>query len=159
MQTKDRINLLPLNRALCFGIQLYCFLFCFAAFGASEIARTYDYKGFDTNGNLLVEGVITLRVEETNQVKGEWKLRIIDRDRLKELGPQDGSGKIVGKLKGETVILNLNPAVFGDNIYLEGEVTKADIYTIKGKWGHYGYYLGKINEGKFEMVRKKDQPK
>ena len=155
----DRINLLPVKRAFCFGIQLYVFLFCVAVWGAGEISRTYDYKGFDTNGNLLVAGVITLRVDETNQVKGDWELRVLAKDRAKELGPQDGSGKLTGQIKGDSISLNLNPDVFGDNIYLEGKVSKADIFRITGKWGHYGYYEGKLSEGNFEMVRKKYPPK
>ena len=149
------INLLPLKRAFCFGIQLCCFLFCFAAFGGDEISRTYTYKGFDTNGNLLVEGVITLRSDETIQVKGDWKLQILDKNKLVELGPQDGSGKIVGQLKGDNIFLNLNPDQYENNIFLDGKITKTDVFKVSGKWGLYGF-VGKINEGNFEMVRKKD---
>ena len=141
------------------GIPAGFILCCSLAFGAETISRTYDYKGFDTNGNLLVTGVITLLVDETNKVKGDWKLQILNRDRLKELGPQDGTGKIGGHLEEDHIFLNLNPAEFGDNIYLDGKVTKADIFKINGKWGHYGYYAGKISEGNFEMVRKEDTPK
>jgi hypothetical protein len=152
------INLPTLKRAFCFGVQLCCFLFCLAAVGADDIARTYNYKGFDTNGNVLVEGVITLRLEETIQVKGDWKLQILDKNKYKELGPQDGSGKIVGQLKGDTIFLNLNPDQYENNIFLDGKVTKADVFKISGKWGLYGF-VGKLNEGNFEMVTKKDLPK
>lgn len=151
-------NDLKFKRAICFGIQLFCFLFSFAAFGANEIARTYNYKGFDTNGVLLVEGVITLRVDETNKVQGEWKLQVLDKEKLKDLGPQDGSGKITGHLKEDRIFLNLNPAVFGDNIYLDGKITRANIFKINGKWGRYGYYAGKLIDGNFEMTRKEDSP-
>ena len=156
MQTNDRINLPPSKRAFCFGIALGCLLFCLAAFGANEISRTYGYKGFDGNGNLIVEGIITLRVDDTNKVQGDWKLQVLDRDQLKKLGPQDGTGKIGGQLKGDNIVLNLNPEVFGDNVLLEGKVTKADIFKINGKWARYGYYAGKMTEGNFEMVRKGD---
>ena len=151
----DRIKLPPLKRAFCFGIQLYCFLFCFAAFGADEISTTYNYKGFDTNGNLLVKGVITLRLNKTIQVKGDWILQILDKNKLVELGPQDGSGKIVGQLKGDRIFLDLNPEQFENNIYLDGKVTRVNVFKISGKWGLYGF-VGKLKEGKFEMVRKKD---
>jgi hypothetical protein len=155
-QTNARIKLLPptLKRALCFGIQLSCFLFCFAAFGANEIYRVFNYKGFDTNGNLLVSGVITLRLDGTTKVTGDWTLQVLDKSRSKEMGPQDGSGKILGQLKGDRIFLNLNPGVFGDNVYLDGEVSQANIFKIKGKWGRYGFYSGKIIEGDFEMLRK-----
>lgn len=154
MQTKDRINLLPLKRGFCFGVQVYCFLYCIAAVSAGEISQTYNYKGSDTNGNLLVEGVITLRTDETIQVKGHWNLKVLDKNKYHELGPQDGSGEIIGQLKGDRIFLNLNPDVYEDNIYLDGKVTKANIFKISGKWGYYGF-VGKLNEGNFEMERKR----
>jgi hypothetical protein len=161
MQTNHSIRLRSLKRAVGFGLLLCSFLFCFAAFGAGEISRTYQYKGFDADGKLVVQGTITLRVGETVKVTGDWKLRVLDKENLKKLGPQDGSGKIGGELKGGRIFLNLNPDPhdFGDNIYLDGEVTQGDIFKITGKWGHYGYYAGKIIEGRFEMVRKSDAAK
>ena len=146
------------NRAFFFCLQLYCFLFCLAAFGAGEISRAYHYKCFDANGVLLLEGVITLRVDETVQVKGAWRLQALDKNKLKELGPQDGYGRLVGQLKGDSIFLNLNPAEFENNIYLDGKVTRANIFKISGKWGYYGF-VGKLNEGNFEMVRQNDAPK
>ena len=77
---------------------------------------------------------------------------------MKELGPQDGTGKITGHFDGDTLILNLNPEAFGDNVYLYCKVTKADLFKIKGKWGHYGYYDGKIFQGILEMDRKNKYP-
>jgi len=155
MLTKDRINLRPLKRGFWLGMLLYCFLFCLAAFGAGEVSVAYSYKGFDTNGNLLVTGDITLRLDNTSKVKGDWSLQVLDRSRLKELGHQDGTGKITGTLKSDnSIVLNLNPDEFGDNIYLNGKVANANVLKISGRWGHYGYYGGKSSEGNFEMVRK-----
>lgn len=156
MQTNDRSHLLTLKHGFCFGIPLFCLLFCFAAFGANTISRTYDYKGFDTNGNLVVRGTIILHLDGTDKVKGDWQLQILDRNRLKEFGHQDGSGKISGYLRNESIFLNLNPEGLGDNIYLDGKVTKADIFKIRGKWGRYGFYEGKVMEGHFEMARRND---
>jgi hypothetical protein len=157
MPTNDRIVPPVLKRTVCFGI-LYCFLFCLAAFGAGGVSRTYNYRGFDTNGNLLVAGAITLLVDESVQVKGDWKLQVLNRHRLKELGPQDGSGKIIGQFKGDGFFLNLNPDIHENNIYLDGKITGADIFKINGKWGYYGFE-GKLFEGTFEMVRKENPPK
>lgn len=157
MQTNHRISLLSLKRVF-FGIQLGGLLFCLAAFGADEVIRTYDYKGFDTNGNLRVSGVITLRFDGTVQIKGDWKLKVLHKDKLKEAGPQDGSGKISGQLKEESIFLNLNPHQLNNNIYLDGKVTDANNFEIKGRWGYYGF-VGKLNEGNFEMVRKQPPPK
>jgi hypothetical protein len=155
MKTNDTINSLISKRAFGFGILLGCLSFCLAAFSA-EISRTYSYKGFDTNGTLLVTGVITLRVDDANKVTGDWKLQVLDKTKSKQLGQQDGSGKIGGKLNGGRIFLNLNPdpGDFGDNVYLDGTITTANIFKINGTWGHYGYYAGKIIEGNFEMARK-----
>ena len=147
----------PAKRPFGLGILSFCVLFSLAARGADEISRSYDYKGYDSASNLVVQGTITLHVDDTNNVKGEWKLQILDRSRLRELGLQDGTGKLTGSLKGDTILLSLNPQ-FGDNIYLTGTVTKADIFKINGKWARYGYYAGKMTEGNFEMVRKPDPP-
>ena len=71
-----------------FGLLLYVFLFGFAAWGATEISRTYIYRGFDTNGILVVKGVITLRLNDTDRVTGDWDLRILERDReIREIIP------------------------------------------------------------------------
>jgi hypothetical protein len=148
----------PLNRRLGLGILLVCLFFSFAASGTNEVFRTYDYKGFDTNGNLLVSGVITLRLDGPTQVKGTWKLTVLNKDKLRELGPQDGSGKILGQLKDDSIFLNLNPDQFNSNIYLESKVARANMFQIKGKWGYYGF-VGKLNEGNFEMERKPDPPR
>lgn len=158
MQTNHRVNLSPFKRGLSLGILLGGLWFCWTALGAEEILRTYDYKGFDTNGVLRVSGVITLRLDDTVKIKGDWKLQVLHRDKLKEAGPQDGAGKIVGQLKEDSIFLNLNPGQIHDNIYLDGKVTSANYSEIKGKWGHYGF-AGKVNEGAFEMVRKPAPPK
>ena len=153
MQTNHRINLLPFKRALSLGLLLGGLWFCRAVAGAEEILRIYDYKGFDTNGVLQVSGVITLRLDDTVKIKGDWKLQVLNRDKLKEAGPQDGSGKISGQFKEDTIFLNLNPDQVQDNIYLDGKVTDAKYSEIKGKWGYYAF-VGKVTGGNFEMVRK-----
>ena len=46
-------------------------------------------------------GVITLRLDDTVKIKGDWKLQSAPPGQIKEAGPQDGAGKIVGQLKGQ----------------------------------------------------------
>jgi hypothetical protein len=159
MQTTTTKRLQITKSAIFFVIICFCFLLCVAAFGADEIVRKYDYKGFDTNGNLLVQGVVTMHVDESNKVSGDWNLQVLDRDRLHALGPQDGTGKIRGYLKDDRLFINLNPEEFGDNIYADGKVSKVDILTIKGIWTRYGYYDGKMFVGVFEMATQPEPPK
>lgn len=158
MPTKHRIRLLKSKRAFCLGALLGSLLFCAAAVGAEETIRTYDYKGFDTNGVLRVSGVLTLRADDTVKLKGEWRLQVLHTDKLKDYGPQDGTGKISGQIKEEGIFLNLNPGQIHNNIYLEGKVTSTNNAAIKGNWGYYAF-VGKVKEGPFEMVQQPSPPK
>lgn len=157
MKTKHRLDLPRFARGFSVGLLLGGLLLGPGALGAEEIVRTYDYKGFDTNGVLRVSGVITLRLDDTVKIKGDWKLQVLHPDKLKESGPQDGAGKISGQVKEEGIFLNLNPGQIHNNIYLEGQVASTNNYAIKGKWGYYGF-VGKVNSGTFEMVRKEAPP-
>ncbi len=127
--------------------------------GADDLSRTYDYRGFDAKTNLLVEGTITLLLNPSNRVSGNWTLQVFDKEKLKKIGKQDGVGQISGFVQKERIFLNLNPGVFGDNVYLDGRVSKLNLFKIKGTWGHYGWFVGKMDEGKFEMTRQKPAPK
>lgn len=156
-QTKSRRDRWSCRCVFTWGWWLGVLWFCGAALGAEEV-RAYDYKAFDTNGVLRVSGVVTLRLDDPVKIKGDWKLQVLQRDKLKEAGPQDGVGKISGYAKEDGVFLNLNPDQLHNNIYLDGKGASANNLEIKGKWGYYGF-VGKLNEGNFEMVRKADPPK
>lgn len=153
MPTKHQFMLPRFKQAFAVRILIGSLLFCATAAGAEEVVRTYDYKGFDTNGVLRVSGVITLRLDDTVKLKGDWRLQVLQGDKLKEAGPQDGVGKVSGQLKEDGIFLNLNPGQIHNNIYLEGKVTSTNNSAIKGKWGYYAF-VGKVNEGLFEMVQK-----
>ncbi len=150
--TKHRSQTPKSKRAFYLGSLLGGLLFCATSVRAEEILRTYDYKGFDTNGVLRVSGVLTLRSDDTVKLMGDWRLQVLHTDKLKDYGPQDGKGKISGQLKEEGIFLNLNPGQIHNNIYLEGKVTSTNNAAIKGKWGYYAF-VGKVKEGTFEMVQ------
>lgn len=158
MQLKHEINLPRFKRMFSVGLVLGGLWLGATAVGAEEIVRTYDYKGFDTNGVVRVSGVITLRLDDTVKIRGDWRLQVLHSDKLKDYGPQDGSGKISGQVREEGIFVNLNPGQIQNNIYLEGQVTSTNNYAIKGKWGYYAF-VGKVNGGNFEMVRKESPPK
>jgi len=159
MQTKHRIDRSSLRRAVLLGGLLGGFLFCWVAWGAEEVVRTYDYKGFDTNGVLRVSGVISLRLDDHVKIKGDWRLQVLHIEKIKEYGPQDGAGKISGYVKEEEgIFVNLNPGQIHNNIYLEGQIASTNSSAIKGKWGYYAF-VGKVNGGTFEMLRKEPPSK
>ena len=157
LSANDRIHFSRLSRALRFGIRLYGLFGCLAALGAGEVVHTYDYTGSDTNGNVVVKGNITLSVDETNRVNGFWNLKVIGVYTPKAMGRQDGTGKVVGRVNGDSIFLNLNPDMVDNNIYLDGRIAEANIAKINGTWGYYGF-PGKVNEGDFEMVARMGPP-
>ena len=128
-----------------------CGLFlCVCCFAADQTQTTYLYKGFDTNGTLVVEGILNLGINTTNRVQGDWNLHEVKPNKMKPLGPQLGSGKLVGQTNGDKIDLNLNPGWADNNVLLDGQVTTTNIF---GTWGYHGF-AGKIVGGKFEAAKK-----
>jgi hypothetical protein len=128
-----------------------CGLFlCVCCFAADQTPTTYLYKGFDTNGTLIIQGVLNLSINATNRVQGDWKLDEIQPVKGRKLGPQIGSGKLAGQITESKINLDLNPGWGDNNVLLTGQVTTTNIF---GTWGYYGF-AGKIIGGKFEAVKK-----
>src|SRR6266446_5465686 len=96
-------------------VQICGLLFCLCCFGADQIKTSYLYKGFDTNGALVVEGVLSFKHTTTNRVEGDWKLHEVKPNKIKKLGPQLGSGKLVGQTDESKIDLDLNPGWFDKN--------------------------------------------
>jgi hypothetical protein len=132
------------------AIQISGLFLCLGCFGADQKETRYLYKGFDTNGNLVVEGVLNLSVGATNRVQGDWKLQEIKPNKLKKLGPQIGSGKLDGQIRQDKINLDLNPGWADNNVILNGQITTTNIF---GTWGYFGF-AGKMVGGKFEAVMK-----
>ena len=132
------------------AIQISGFFLCLCCFGADQKETRYLYKGFDTNGNLVVEGVLYLSVGTSNRVQGDWKLHEVKPNSLKQLGPQIGSGKLVGEIKQGKINLDLNPGWFDNNVILDGQITTTNIF---GTWGYYGF-AGRMVGGKFDAAKK-----
>jgi hypothetical protein len=116
----------------------------------------YQYTGYDRSGGKMVEGQLSItsvqsrriQSEETIQLKGSWQLNKVGNQ--EKIGPQAGSGELIGSIiKGE-VYLNLNPYVSDSNVMLKGTVEGKRFH---GTWSFNGY-AGAINQGTFEARRK-----
>ena len=139
-----------MKSTLLYVVQVCGLLLCVCCFGADQIKTAYRYKGFDTNGTLVVEGVLNLNINNTNRVEGDWKLHEVKPQNIKSLGSQIGSGKLAGQINKSKINLDLNPGWADNNVLLSGEVTTTNI---SGTWGYYGF-AGEIVGGKFEAVKK-----
>jgi hypothetical protein len=116
----------------------------------------YQYVGYDEKegksvaGQLSITSVEQRRIgsEESTQIKGKWELKRVGTQ--EKIGPQEGSGELVGSIiKGE-IYINLNPNIDDANVNLRGKIEGKRFY---GKWSFDGY-AGAISKGTFEATGK-----
>jgi len=108
----------------------------------------YQYTGYDKNGDKIVEGQILITSIEKNRIKGEWQLNKIGNS--EKIGPQVGTGALIGSVIEGKVYINLNPNMSDSNVNLKGSIEDG---RYKGTWSFDGY-AGGINQGTFEATRK-----
>lgn len=116
----------------------------------------YQYTGYDKSGGKIVEGQLSItsvesrriRAEETIQIKGNWQLNKVGNQ--EKIGPQVGSGELIGSIIKGQVHINLNPNISDSNVILKGTIEGKRFH---GTWSFNGY-AGAINQGTFEATRK-----
>ena len=83
-------------------------------------AGAYDYLACDSGGQALVTGIVILSVTDTT-VAGHWDLRRIPwGDPEIPVGPQVGTGQLEGRVRSDTLVLELNPDAVDYNLGLVG---------------------------------------
>jgi len=116
----------------------------------------YQYTGYDKKGHKIVEGRLSITAVETRriesaesiQIKGNWQLNKVGNQ--EKIGPQVGSGDLIGSIiKGE-IYINLNPNISDSNVNLRGTIEGRRFH---GTWSFNGY-AGAMNQGTFEAIRK-----
>jgi len=108
----------------------------------------YQYTGYDEGGAKIVEGRLSLSSRDGDQLKGSWELKQVGEPA--RIGPQVGSGDLVGTVSGTEVSLELNPNMNDNNVSLRGKV-EGKRYT--GTWSYDGF-VGRISSGRFEAMIK-----
>jgi hypothetical protein len=116
----------------------------------------YHYAGYDKSGGLIIEGQLSIilieprrmQSEESIQIKGIWQLNKVGNQ--EKIGPQVGSGELIGSIIRGEVYINLNPNISDSNVNLKGTIEGKRFH---GSWSFDGY-AGAINQGTFEATRK-----
>ncbi|HWT02624.1 MAG TPA: hypothetical protein VN256_20405 [Pyrinomonadaceae bacterium] len=106
----------------------------------------YQYTGYDEGGAKVVEGRLSITSRKGDELKGTWELK--QTGGPQRIGPQVGSGDLVGSVHGTEVALNLNPNINDDNVNLRGKVEGK---SYKGTWSYSGF-AGVISSGRFEAT-------
>lgn len=105
---------------------------------------TFKYIGYDSIGNIINYGTLTIEQDTTSIIKGRW--HFVSASNNDEFGPQFGMGNCIGGFNSENELwLNLNPEFADNNVFLIGEVS-GDNYT--GRWD-YSTFIGSTNYGTF----------
>ncbi len=108
----------------------------------------YQYTGYDEGGSKIVEGRLSLTSLDGEQFKGTWELKQVGEP--KNIGPQVGTGDLVGTVHGTEVRIELNPNMNDNNVSLSGKVEGK---RYQGTWNYSGF-AGRISSGAFEATAK-----
>jgi hypothetical protein len=108
----------------------------------------FAYTGFDSTGVEIVRGWIKFDFDDSTTISGEWELDTIGEPQ--NIGPQIGSGNIVGSLVNDQLHLNLNPQFVDNNVFL---TCPNNDQKLEGQWIYSGF-PGVINSGSFVAEKK-----
>lgn len=104
----------------------------------------YQYTGYGEGGVKVVEGRLSLTSLDGDRLKGTWELKQVGQPKM--IGPQVGSGDLVGTVRGTEVLVDLNPNMNDNNVNLRGKVEGK---RYKGTWSYSGF-AGVLSSGTFE---------
>ena len=108
----------------------------------------FAYTGFDSTGVEIVRGWIMFDFDDSTNISGDWELDKIGNPQ--KIGPQVGSGNLVGSMVNDELHLNLNPQYKDNNVFL---ICPYDDQKLTGKWIYAGF-PGVINYGSFVAEKK-----
>lgn len=123
---------------------------------ASLRIGNYQYSGYDKSGRKIVKGRLSIisvqpnrnKHEESYEIKGYWQLNKIGDPKM--IGPQTGTGELVGSIDKGEIYIDLNPHMNDNNVILQGKIEGRRFH---GTWTYSGF-AGPIGEGTFEATRK-----
>ncbi|HSE42657.1 MAG TPA: hypothetical protein VLH08_17950 [Acidobacteriota bacterium] len=107
------------------------------------LTGTYRYTAFES-GIPVVGGLLHLDEVNTTRVSGRWEFAPIGSSNV-EVGPQIGSGTLVGSFDGNLLSIDLNPGFADNNVFLSGTFQGN---TLRGEWSFSGI-AGPVSQGTF----------
>jgi hypothetical protein len=105
---------------------------------------SYSYKGYNAKGTLVIVGTVSLTSIDGSTLSGSWSLECLVPS--EQVGPQTGTGTLIGTLQASKAALNLNPGWADNNVLLSGTIDKG---SFKGIW-MWSTFAGVTSQGTFE---------
>lgn len=91
----------------------------------------YGFAGYDTGGRTVMSGRLSFLRRDSTLVTGTW-----DLGPPAASAPRSGKGVFAGEVVGDTVILNLDPGMADNNLFLVGGMPAG---TYEGRWELVGF--------------------
>ena len=114
---------------------------------ARTIHSSYGYKAYDAVGSLVVTGRMDVSLSSDSTISGGWNFVAAGKDGS-VIGPQVGSGKLVGSVQNNRWFINLNPEWVDNNVFLNGSLGDEGI---GGIW-NWSTFKGPTASGTFEAL-------
>jgi hypothetical protein len=94
----------------------------------------YHYSARSATGQPLLSGHLELGFPDDSTLRGTWVIAWVPgADTTIAVGPQVGSGDLVGSRRGDTLLVQLNPTNADNNVDLQA-VVGADGYAGRWEW-------------------------
>jgi hypothetical protein len=122
-------------------------------FGPADIVGTLDYVAYADSGARLLEGTLTVMGQANQHIAGSWDIHWAagaDTTNPNTVGPQVGTGDLIGAVQDTVVFVNLTPTFADDNVELDACVTAGGF---AGVWRHIGA-AGEIAHGPVTAIRR-----
>lgn len=102
----------------------------------------YNYIAYDSTGIKVAQGMLLLNFED-HIINGEWDIKAVGS--AQNIGPQIGSGNLVGSYSSDSIWVELQPQMCDNNLQLKGRLKDNHFY---GYWTYISL-IGPTNEGSF----------
>lgn len=117
---------------------------------AAMRAGGFAYSASTPAGDPILNGRISFEFTDDSTVTGTWSITWVEgADTTLEVGPQVGSGLLVGTRHGDTMMIQLNPN------YADNNVGLVAVPTAKGWRGEWEWvaFAGPRSRGPFTAYR------
>ena len=137
-----------MKKQILFIVFVIALIFAFACnedSPSSSSTNDYKYTGYDSEGNIIILGIITIGQDTASVVTGTWEFVPIGN--CDNVGPQLGTGNYVGSFDAGNILrISLNPGFADSNVFLDGDFENGHY---AGTWRYYSF-VGLTNHGTFE---------
>ncbi|MBT4453661.1 MAG: hypothetical protein HOC49_06415 [Candidatus Marinimicrobia bacterium] len=134
-------------------MKIYVLLISLALFACEDENddNQYEYTAYYGKSlRICVQGEMEINIEKDSTITGTWKTELVEGFSGNDVGPQIGTGELIGGINDGKLYLQMNPGFIDNNIDLTGGGI-VDEYS--GTWVWISF-AGITSSGSFELKKK-----